>query len=222
MASRRVKTPIFQGSYLHLLEPQEKTNDEGVKNYIYSVTMIFDPSVKDDPLFQDMKNIVVETQKEKWPNGLPKTGVRSPFRRGEWKSQQYPQGFDLDKYPEYTDKIIVVATSYTSMLADGSIDVSRQPGIVMPNGKLFPGKGPTPADIYSGVFARAEISAFVPKNAKSGPGVSFGIHHFQKCYDGKPLGISNGNPEEAFEEFVPPAGVGNHADMMYEDDLLGV
>jgi hypothetical protein len=216
MGTRRIVTPIFRASYVSILEPKEDQNG----NWVYSIAMIFDPEkIKNDPAWEDMKQIVMEAKKEKWPNGEPKTGVMSPFRRGEWKSETYPQGFDLDKYPEYRDKIIVSASSYTKRLGNGQFDTSKRPGVVGSNPKAIfdPEKDP----IYSGMYARAEISAYVPKNPKAGDRVTFGLHHVQKCYDGEPLGISQGSPENAFGEIIPPTAEGDHADLL-QDDLLGV
>ena len=204
MGTRIVTTPVFRASYVNLLEPKETQNGA----WCYEITMIFEPNTD----LENLKAIVREAMQEKWKGSPPKTGVRSPFRRGEWKSESYPQGFDLDKYPEYEGKIIVSARAYTTKLADGSFDKSRKPGVCGPDpAEIF---NPQTDPLYSGMYGRASVSAYVPKVGE--PSVALGLHNFQKCYDGDPLGASNGRPENDFDVFVQPTQAG------YHDDLLGI
>lgn len=215
-STRKVITPKFRASYCNLLEPKES---EGGAWY-YGLTMIFDPDeINADPqetaLFRDMQKIVEEAIAVKWPDGAPKTGVIKPFRKGVWKTPENERGFDLDKNPEYEGKIIVATNGYTEKMPDGSFNRLKEIGIVGPDGKAP--LNISALGIYSGMYGRAEISAYVPKNLKKGPMVTFGLHNFQKVEDGAPLGGgTNGNPENAFAAFVQPEAAGNH------EDLLGI
>ncbi len=223
MASRRITTPPFRGSFVNLLEPQEKTRPDGSKYYVYSVTMLFDDEALQFQAWKEFEAIVDEAAKERWPNGIPKTGIRSPFRYGAWKSPTNPTGFDLDKYPENEGKMVVVASAYTTVISEingvKQYDMSKAPGLCGPDPQAIfdPRKDP----IYSGMYARACVSAYVPRNPQAVPGVSIGLHHVQKCYDGEPLGITQGRPENAFDEFIPPDAAGYHSDLL-QDEPLGV
>lgn len=197
MGTRRITTPVFRASFIHLLEPALTENG---KHY-YGLTMIFEP----DADFSGMKAIFEEAVIEKWKGNPPKTGFRSPFRRGEWKSQQYPQGYDLDKHPYYEGKIIVNANTYVTINAQGTITKGTKPTLCGPDPTAI--FDPNVDPLYSGMYGRAEISAYAPKQNEN-PGISFSLHQFQKCYDGEPLGgASAGIPTKAFDVFIPPAGV---------------
>lgn len=210
MASRRITTPIFRVSFPNLIDPKEDDNG----NWSYGLSMIFEP----DTDFTEMKNLFNEVVQEKWKGSPPKVGVISPFRRGEWKSQAYPQGFDLDKRPEYTGKVIVSARAYTDKLSSGVFDLSKRPGIVGPDPKAPFDPVNNPADtVYSGMYARAEISMYVPRYGD--PRVAVGLHNVQKCYDGERLSGGNARPEDVFDTFMVPDAEGNNADLL---DLSGI
>ena len=207
--TRKITTPIFRCSYISLLEPKETQNG----SHAYSVVMIFEP----DADLTELKAIFAEAVQETWKGTPPKTGIKSPFRRGEWKSESYPQGYDLDKHPEYDGKIMATASSYVK-LVNGLVPDHLKVGIVGPDPRAIfdPSKEP----IYSGMYGRAEISAYVPKDAatkKPRDMVSFTLHNFQKCKDGDPLGGGANTPaEKVFDVFEQPAAAGFH------DDLLGI
>jgi hypothetical protein len=210
MGTRHVITPVFRASYQYLLEPR---HNEQSNTYSYSVTMILPPEVVDDPLFQDMQAIIQEAIQERWKGNPPKTGVKTPIRFGEWKTQTNPGGFDLDKNPEYEGNYIIYASGYTKQLSDGTFDRSTKVGIVGADPQMI--FNPQQDPIYSGMYGKAEISAYVPKFKPGVPDqVCFGLHNFQKCYDGEPLSGGNGRPEDAFEAFVAPTGVGANSDLL--------
>lgn len=206
---QKLTTPVFRASYCNLFEP--RVDDNG--SWKYGLVMIFPPEVVNDPLFIAMQEAIKTTANEFWKGKPPKTGYRTPIRRGEWKTNEYQQGFDLDKNPEYEGMIIVSANAATKQFADGSFDVSRKPGIVGPNPKeIFIADS---SNIYSGMYARATIDAF-GYSVRGNDGVAFGLKNVQKCYDGPPLGINNTPAENDFESFVTPQQEG------YHDDMLGV
>lgn len=203
MGTRKIVTPVGRATFVNLIEPK-KTDNGG---YCYEVTLLFD---KTEDMSQ-IQAIVNEAIQEKWKGNPPKTGVVSPIRFGAWKTPQNPNGFDLDKYPEYADKWVICARSYTTMLSNGQFDLSKRPGVVGPNPlDIF---DPNVDRLYSGMYGRAQINAYVPTKGNVDR-VALGLSHFQKCYDGDPLGGSNGKPENAFDAFIPPAGVGNNAGLL--------
>ncbi len=195
MATDKIVTPLFRASFIHLLDPNPKQLEKkGVT--VYEVTMIFEP----DADLTRMKALIEEATVEKWGSKRP-SFIKSPFRKGVQKSEQYPNGYDLGKYPEYTGKIITAARSYN--VPPGVVDAKRQ--------DILEKK-----EIYSGIWGRATVVAYGYDN-EGGIGVAFGLQNFQKCMDGEPLGGTRGPAEKDFEEFQQPVGVGSHADML--DDL---
>lgn len=202
----KITTPVFRVSYCYLLKPSQ--NEDG--KWAYRVTMIFEP----DADLSGLARIAKQAKDEKWGN-TPPLNLRTPFRRGETQTEQNPRGYDLDKNPEYRDKIIVSAMAGCSVVDEpDKWDASKQPGLVDANNQLI--INPTDKDIYSGMYARATLVAFAYAPKKGTPGIGFGLQNFQKCYDGERIGGSRGNAENDFQPFIAPAGVGNH------DDLLAI
>lgn len=202
--TRSIVTPIFRASYVNLFEPRE--SESGA--FTYSLTMIFEP----DADLSELKAIIREAINDKW-EGKPPTGLRNPIRRGEEKSDTYDRGFNLEEHPYYADKIIVATSCYTSKSKEGLFNPLTKPGIVGPNPKI-PFEA-TPATIYSGMYARAKVAAYAYEHKKGGKGVSIALQHVQKCYDGEPLGVCMGRPEDAFTVFDVPDPGSN-------EDLLGI
>ena len=77
MMGRTLVTPIFRAAFVALLEPKQSENGF----WSYSLTAIFEP---DD--IKPLVDLFDETVKEIWKGSPPRTGVTSPFRKGEWKS----------------------------------------------------------------------------------------------------------------------------------------
>jgi len=195
----RIITPVFRVSYPFLLEPKEQTNSNGSVSYLYEVTMIFEPDVDFGPVLA----LFQEAVKEKWGNNIPATGVIKPWRKGEMKNPETnPRGFDLTKNPEYTGKIIMRASSYTSKFTNGQYDTSKQPGIAGPN--KLPILDFSKEPIYAGMYAMAEISMYAPKNKEAGNRVSCGIHNIIKIRDGEAFGAANAPVDKVFAAIEVP------------------
>lgn len=215
MGTRNLTTPLFRASYVSLLKPKQNKNGA----WAFELSMIFEPEGINTPEFQEMKKLEQEAIADFYPSGPPKTGVASPFRKGVWKSAEYPQGYDLDKYPEYEGKCIVTARSYTSVVGTDSngnlkFDLSQKPGLCGPDPRAIFDPHGNPADkIYSGMFARAEINMYVSTKGEI-PRVCVGLNNVQKCADGDPLGRTNNPPERAFDVFEQPKAEGNHAELL--------
>lgn len=206
--STQLVTPIFRAAFVHLLEPRANQNG----TLCYEVTMIFDPSEVDiNPLIQAYNAAV----KEKWGDAPPKTGVKSPLRKGVWKSQDYPRGFDLERYPFYEGMLVCPARSYTERVGDG-VDTSKRPGIVGPDpAAMFDPHNNPNHRLYSGMYGRAEVKFYVPK---ARPGVedqvAVSLQNFQKCYDGEAISGGRSKAEEVFGSFESPATQANNADLL--------
>lgn len=204
--AEKVLSPEFRLSYCKLATPDKKEGKNGEMN-VYSITMIFDPSVQSTPEFKAMEAMVEDLKKEKWGNKQP-SYIRSPFRKGVAKSEQNPNGFNLTKNPEYEGKIIVTAKSY-----------GKRPGAV------YPDTTPIFAEdlqevLYSGCYARAFLTVFAYGPSLGGPsgqsdGISFGLSSIQKLKDGEPLagGFDDGSD---FTAFQAPVKEGNHEDLLNE------
>lgn len=114
MTSRKIITPVFRASFVHVFAPV--VNEQSGKEE-YSLKMIFD---KDADL-SEMKAIIKEAIKEKWGNNPPKS-LKLPLKDGN--------AGDLDKYPEDKDKIISRAKA--TIARPGIVDSHVQP-IMDPN-----------------------------------------------------------------------------------------
>jgi len=199
MATAKVLTPLFRADFVSLLKPKKKKPGDENKPDIYEVTMIFDPEVAQTDQFKRMEALIDDALFEKWGN-KPPSYFRHPIRPGVQKTRQNPDGFDLDKYPQYAGKIIVAARSY-----------GQKAGIVDANGDIMIDASPN--EIYSGMYGRATVVAYGYDN-EGGVGVAFGLQHFQKCMDGDPLGGARGTAEGEFEAFAQPAQQGNNSHLL--------
>jgi hypothetical protein len=203
----KIVTPIFRASFPYLLEPKYNSESD---SWLYTVTMIFED---DKETLQPMLQMLEQAKKELFPEGIPRN-FASPFRRGEWATETNSRGFDLEKYPEYEGKIIATASTYTEKLSNGQFDLSKRPGIIGPNpAAIFDGERER---LYSGMWGRAEISMYRPRNPKARHRISLGLENFQKCKDGDAIGFSRSRPETVFGAFETPDAVGEN------DDLLDV
>lgn len=213
--SRRITTPIFRLSYFNLFEPGEHPTAPG--KYFYDVNMVFEP----DADLSEMEAIVDEVANEHWKGNIPKVGFIKPFRPGVWKSQERPNGFDLDKHPAYEGKIIVRAAQNTKKNPDGGWPVLDKPGIVGPDPNDISFIANAQQEIYSGCYCRASISAWVstpPRGQNYENRVLFNLHALQKCYDGERLsGRTKIDPTKEFEVFDQPVAVGANNDLF--DDM---
>ncbi len=187
--SDKVTTPLFRADFVSLLDPKKKKPEDEDKSDVWEVTMIFEPEVANTPAFKALERIIQQAIEEKWGN-KPPSYIKMPFRKGVAKSQQYPQGYDLSKYPQYEGKIITAARSYS--IPPGVCDANLQPIL-------------DKSQIYSGMYGRATVVAYGYDN-KGGQGVTFGLQNFQKCMDGEPLGGARVAAEMDFEAFEVPGG----------------
>lgn len=184
-------TPLFRVSFNHLWTPSK--NDDGTE--IYSVTAIFEP---DDPGLKVMYDQVQALIQEKWKGKRP-PGFKSPFRKGVQQDDDNPNGYDLEKYPEYEGKVIATLRSYSRPV--GVVDSKRQP-IIDQN------------EFYSGCYAVASYSLYAFDKDKS-KGVSLGLYNVMKIKDGEPL-VTRRIAEQDFQEIdLTKYGVDN--DEMFSD-----
>jgi hypothetical protein len=195
MATRHVKTAQFRVDFPNLFEPQ--TDPQGNKHY--SVTMIFDSP--DD--IASLKEIVAEAKQEKWGDNPPSI-IRSPFRPGQQVSEACQNGYDLERYPQYTDKIIVSAKQKADY---GRPYVADEMNVEIPENRSD--------KFYSGCYAVATVVAYAWSNV-GGNGISFGLQGIQKVADGDRLGGGRSHASIA-GDFAPvkqPAAAGANMDML--------
>ena len=150
----RVVTPKFRVSFPFVFTPNK--NEKGVESY--SVVMMFD---KNSDLTK-IKELYKKTVKEKYGDKVPKN-FQSPFKNGNDK--------DLDKYPDFKDKILVTAKS------------KFQPGLIDQHKEELL----DPKDFYAGCYARASVTTY-PWEYMGKVGINFGLQNIQKLADGEKLG----------------------------------
>jgi len=197
-ATKALITPVFRVSFAHVFKPEKRDDDKKV----WSITGIFDPK---DPGLKEMKEMAIACATIKWPK---KKGWVLPFRKGVEKDSDNSRGFDLDKYPEYANKVIVKMSSYGRpiKLVYNRIDEE---------GKRVPIEDE--ADFYSGCYARAAVSCFTYA-AAGNMGVSFGITSIVKIKDGEPL-INVADPTKDFAGIKPDEYNTDNSSEFGDDDL---
>jgi hypothetical protein len=188
--NEKIKTPRFRVSYQHVFRPQlPKENDPNGKP-CYSTTMIFE---KDADL-TDLKRIINDAKIEKF-GANPKGLIATPIRKGVQVTEDRPNGFDLEKNPEYKGKWIVTARSYGQAVGVCKID------------KKYPKKDPRRTviitdenEFYSGCYAIASLTAYgyVAENGKK-RGVALSLQNIIKVAEGEPL-VAKRNPHEDFSD----------------------
>ena len=183
-------TPVGRLSYIKVWQPRKKRPGEEQKANVWDATFIIDlPKDMDEAdkkRYADLKALVDNTRKAKWPNG--KAPINSPFRYGFVPKQVDPaynpsKGYDLDKNPEYKDKIVIHAVSY-----------NRPPQVLRADKTEMMNQ----SELYSGCYARLWVSAFTYENSGN-KGVSFSLQGLLKIRDGEPL-AANRRAEDAFKE----------------------
>jgi hypothetical protein len=173
-------TPTFRVSFAHVWKPQE--NEKGTK--VWSVTGIFEE--KD---LAEMRKLAKECGLAKWPKGK---GLKMPFRKGVG-IEESPDGYDLEKYPEYAGKVIVGMKSYGRpiKLVYNRIDSETTQRVPIEDEE----------DFYSGCYARAAVSFFT-YDRNGNKGVSVGVTSVVKIKDGEHLG-SVADPTRDFAAIKP-------------------
>lgn len=154
-------TPKFRVSFEHLLVPDQKKKDDGTVKATYEVTMLFEKSA-DLKVLRDAANQALQEYFAK--KGLDETKrkaflatMRSPFRDG-----------DLMTYDGFPGHTFVRASSTTA------------PGVV----DKYVKKIINAAEVYSGMYAIAQIRAYVYENMGN-RGVTFELLNVQKVADGE-------------------------------------
>ena len=181
MANPSVMTPLSRLSFANLAKPRLPQNaSEGAKPK-YSATLVFDPSTmtpKDKARLKKLKSAALDAMREKFgdkafkSDGKLKSGYKLPFRKGEEKSDQYPDSFQ--------DGFVFINAKTES-----------QPGIAdARNGRDNGGKWPeaeSAGDAYSGCYVRATVQ-FYGYDVSGNKGVGVGLNNILIIKDGERLG----------------------------------
>jgi Protein of unknown function (DUF2815) len=179
--STRYLSPIGRVSYCNVWKPRDEKD-------LYDITLILDQpkdmSEKDKVRWNKLKELLLETKRERFPK--VKSPIGCPIRtvKGYKTDDFFSKPLDGEKNPEFIDKIIIRATSY-----------GRQPEIIGPDKEEIINKG----DFYSGCYAILSLTAFA-YDTDGNKGISFGVQHIMKVKDGTPFVGSAVKAATAFEE----------------------
>lgn len=186
--SEDFKTPECRLSYASGLYKATPVN-AGDKRLTYRATLIFPKSAR-----PELEKHVAEVIKTQWgPAGLERAKkglVKSPFLDGDGKEARNKSTGDL--HPGMGPDVFFIRVSANE---------ERPPHVRWKD----PNLQETEANVYSGCFGKAVISAFSWHNDSSGDGVSFGISMFQKLREGDRLGGGTIQPDK-WMEAVPDEG----------------
>lgn len=172
-------TPKFRVSFANVFQPSS-FNDSKPS---YNMTMLF-PKAANLDIF---KNALREVAKMRWGTKIPQLAL--PFTDGDTKSYDGYAGMFAIKVANYIYK-----EKDAHKAKPGIVDMNRVPIL-------------TPAEFYSGCYARATIFA----KATGGPGtgyaakVSFGLRNIQKLEEGEAFGVAAVAAEDDFEAYGPAA-----------------
>lgn len=213
----KVQTPIFRADFVRLLTPnvsQKQNAKTGKVEEVqcYEITMIFEPKYEDpaeQERFNRVKKLVDDAIIEKYGKIPPGVIFKKPLRKGVQKTEENSLGYDLVRYPQYAGKIVAGARSYGAFAPD-----------VVSTRKDAEGKRiriTDPKELYSGIYGRATITAYISSNPQYSKTISFGLHSFMKVRDGEPLGVARGNADDEFDGFDEDND--DNADLLDETDI---
>ena len=181
MANPSVMTPLARLSFANLAKARLAQNAGDGAKPKFSATLVFDPSKmtpKDKARLKEMKKLALDAMRDKFgdkafkSDNKLKSGFRMPFRKGEEKSDQYPDSFE--------DHFIFINAKTES--APGVADAR--------NGKDDSGKWPEAEDrseAYSGCYVRATVQ-FYGYDVSGNKGVGVGLNNILIIRDGERLG----------------------------------
>lgn len=181
--SLRLFTPEFVGSFVHLIEPKTRTNEDGSpKKPIYCITIVLD---HDDPWW-DKLNAKIELAAIKKFGERPKKLVLTTH-----------DGDEMDgDYPEFEGKFMIEAGND-----------KRRPGVLILDEDGDRHDVVDPEDIYSGATYVATVrpGGWFHKGSKK-KGVSLYLDNILKVGDGERLGGSTPDAEDDFGSYVRGKG----------------
>jgi len=174
-------SPIIRVSFCNVWKPRKDTEK-------YDITGIMDMpkdlSEKDKARWNAIKELMVQTKKEKWPKFSGPVLCTIRTEKGYKTDDFFSDPLDCEKYPEYKGKVIIKAMSS-----------GRQPEIIGPDKEEIINT----KDFYSGCYAVLSLTAFAWENSGK-KGVSLGVNHIMKVKDGTPFVGGAGSAAEAFKE----------------------
>lgn len=182
MAKERktIKTPMFRGSFVHLITPVEEKRDDGTESRKYKM---FIPLKKTDAstkaFIAGILALVKEASAEKHGTALtPKQLKNFPIKDGDtMENDQFHGHWCLN-----------VSANFKPSVCD------------MHGDELL-----TEDDVYSGAWYKACLSVWAWTNKKGGKGVSINIHSAIKCKDDEKFG-GGAKANEDFADEITPGG----------------
>lgn len=180
----RIVTPPGRVSFPHLAA---KNTGGEYPSHKFEITLLFP---KDETDLTELKNLLMEPVKEKWPDQKNLKGLNHPIRDGNDK--------DLEKYPEYEDCYYIRAKSG-----------KRKPVCVGPDKAQIDAE-----EVYAGCWARISVSSgtYVMRGEK---GVTLFLGNVQFVRDDVALGGGGAPANEEFDE-LESGGSGDGDD---DDDI---
>lgn len=177
--SLRLTTPEFTGSFVNLIEPKERTNEDGTKKKpLYCITIPLD---HDDPWWDKLDRMIEKAAIKKFGE-VPKKLVTTRH-----------DGDEMDgEYPEFEGKFMIEAGND-----------KRKPGLLILDEDGDMSEVVDPDSIYSGARYVAIVRPggwYHPGSKKKG--VSLYLDNVLKVDDGERLGGSTPDAEEDFKGFV--------------------
>lgn len=192
MAQERptVKTPLFRGSYVHLIKPR-KNKDEPDKPGTYQMLVVLKKSEPTTKAFiKELLALIQKASAEKHGTALPPKKLKHfPIKDGDTFENEAFQGHWC----------IRVASNYRPNVCDASGETLE-----------------TEAEVYSGAWYKAKLSAWGWINPKSGKGVSINIESAIKVKDDTRFGGGSAAKDD-FAEDVTESAKGDS-----DDDLDGL
>lgn len=174
----KITTKLVRLSYANLFTP--KGVKGGKEKYSASILIRKD----DDETLSRVKNAIKAAEAEgvagKWKGAKPKKYKDEPLRDGD---EDYPgdEAYAGCYYVNAKNDKKPVIVGMEKDAKDAFKEITNE------------------ADVYSGMYARCNITAYA-FNADGSKGIAWSLNSVQKVKDGEPLGGGRTDPDEDFEE----------------------
>ena len=176
---RKLVTPPFTGSFVHLAEPHSASEDI---DPCFSLLIVLDPEDPDHEAFIERVQDEIDSLIEgKW--GEEPRKFQSPLKEGE----------DLGDSEELAGKLCINVRSKTR---PGIVDADLQKILDLEE------------EVYSGARYVVSISGYAWEHKVGGKGVSFGLDNVMKVGEGDHLGGGRAKAEDDFADYTPPKSRG--------------
>lgn len=188
----KLKTPIFRGSYVHLLKPRKNKNKPGEPGK-YQITIVLPKDKPETKKFiKDLEKLFTQAMIEKLGKAIPFNVVKHyPVKDGDLPNE------DGDTNEAHEGCWVITASN------------SYKPHVIGLEGQdLF-----EESEVYSGAWYRATVGVYAWKHESGTKGVSVDLKSVIKIKDDGRFG-GGSNAKEDFADDIQAGGTGDE-----EDDL---